>query len=77
VKLSGTAVAGTAVDVYDQDTLLGAVKAGSRGAWSFTTPQLANGDHTFTARATDAYTNSGQRSKVAPSVDDQPKSGIR
>jgi hypothetical protein len=57
VKLAGTAGASTTVDIYDQGALLGTVKA-SGGAWSFTTPQLANGDHSFTARATDSLTNS-------------------
>ncbi|MFK4539646.1 hypothetical protein ABIA00_007829 [Bradyrhizobium ottawaense] len=65
VKLSGTAQAGTTINVYDQNNLLGTVKAGTGGAWTFTTSQLATGDHSFTARATDAYTNSSHRSETA------------
>ncbi|MBN9040908.1 MAG: hypothetical protein J0H38_06430 [Rhizobiales bacterium] len=62
VKLAGTATAGLVVDIYDQGTLLGSVKASSTGTWTFTTSSLANGDHVFTARATDAYTNSSASS---------------
>ncbi|QPF86525.1 hypothetical protein IC762_09680 [Bradyrhizobium genosp. L] len=62
VKLSGTAAAGTTVDIYDQGSLLGSVKAGTTGSWTFSTPQLTSGDHSFTARATDSYANSSAAS---------------
>jgi hypothetical protein len=64
VKLTGTAAAGTTIDIYDQGALLGVVSTSSGGAWSFTTPQLNTGDHSFTARATDSMANSSAPSKA-------------
>ncbi|QVV61185.1 BapA/Bap/LapF family large adhesin [Leclercia sp. Colony189] len=56
--LSGTAEAGSSVAIYDGITLLGTVTASATGAWSFTpTRVLAEGQHSFTAVATDSAGN--------------------
>ena len=60
--LSGTAEAGSIVTVYDGDTLLGSVAAGTGGAWIFTTDALSNGPHSFTVTQTDAAGNVGAAS---------------
>ena len=57
VVLTGTAVTGNAVSIYDGTTLLGATSSNSVGNWVFVTPAETNGDHTFTATATDAAGN--------------------
>ena len=54
--LSGKADAGSTVQIYDGATLLGsATLTGSD--WSYTTPVLAEGQHSFTARITDTSGN--------------------
>jgi hypothetical protein len=57
VILSGTAEAGTMTKVYQGSTLLGTTSTSTKGTWSFTTPSLSKGAHTFTATATDAAGN--------------------
>lgn len=52
--LTGTAEAGVTVRIYggpNGTTLLGETKADARGKWSFNTPKLADGVHTFVAEA--------------------------
>ncbi|MCA1178232.1 Ig-like domain-containing protein [Pantoea rwandensis] len=64
ITFGGTAEAGSVVSVYDGTTLLGTTTASlTDGAWTFTTPVLSNGDHSFTATATDA---AGNVSAAAP-----------
>ncbi|WP_455846467.1 Ig-like domain-containing protein [Pantoea agglomerans] len=41
------------IEIREGDTVIGSVKADSFGRWSFTTPELAEGAHSFTATATD------------------------
>ena len=55
--LSGTAEAGATVSVYDNGTLLGTVTVNADGSWSFTTPTLADGQHSLTVTVTDAAGN--------------------
>ncbi|MBW7985149.1 Ig-like domain-containing protein, partial [Enterobacillus tribolii] len=53
LKLTGTAEDGTVVRIYggaDGKTLLGSAKV-EGGAWTFTTPKLADGVHSFVAEA--------------------------
>ncbi|MEB4674188.1 Ig-like domain-containing protein [Enterobacteriaceae bacterium G50] len=58
--LSGTAEAGSTVNVFDGGTKIGTVTADANGNWSFTPgADLAAGSHTFTASATDAVGNVG------------------
>ncbi|MBR0959029.1 Ig-like domain-containing protein [Bradyrhizobium japonicum] len=62
LTLSGTAEAGSTVKVFEGTTVVGTVKAGANGTWSLTTAQLADGNHTFNATATDAAGNVSQKS---------------
>src|SRR5205814_8165371 len=59
--LTGTAEPGSTITVYDTfggaTTALGTTTADGSGAWSFTTPPLANGSHTLTVTARDATGN--------------------
>ena len=51
-QISGTAVAGATVTVYDGSKLLGTTLANSQGVWTFTpTSPLSAGEHAFTAVA--------------------------
>ncbi|MCE9650505.1 MAG: hypothetical protein K8R18_12860 [Parvibaculum sp.] len=61
LTLSGTAVLGTTVSVYDGATLLGSVPVNA-GTWSFTTAALDDGAHDFTAKAIDAAGNASDAS---------------
>lgn len=54
VTLSGTAVAGSSVSVFDGTKLLGTVTVSANGAWIFLTGTLADGSHAFTATDTSA-----------------------
>ena len=58
----------TAVQVYDGATLLGTATV-SGSSWSFTTPALANGSHSFTATATDTAGNTTTTTAVTATVD--------
>ncbi len=64
--LTGTAEAGSTVQVYDGATLLGTAMANGSGAWSFATATLADGAHSFTAKATDAAGNTSSSSAALP-----------
>jgi Ca2+-binding RTX toxin-like protein/cytoskeletal protein CcmA (bactofilin family) len=55
--LTGTAEANSIVTIYDGNTLLGTATADGNGNWTFTTAALSDGDHIFTAAATDAAGN--------------------
>lgn len=57
--LGGTAEAGSTVTIYDNGVQIGTTSANGSGAWSFTPSILTQGDHSFTARATDASGNVG------------------
>ena len=57
--LSGRAEAGSLVSIYDGVQLLGTAVADAQGNWSFTPAALADGEHRFTATATDAAGNIG------------------
>lgn len=57
--ISGTAVAGYTVKIYDTDgtTLLGTTTANGSGAWSFTPSALSAGTHTLRVTQTDGSAN--------------------
>lgn len=57
ITLTGTAEAGGAVQLFDGSIQVGTVTANSSGAWSYTTATLADGNHSFTAKAVDAAAN--------------------
>ncbi len=52
VTLTGTAVAGSTVTVFDGTTKLGTATVGSNGAWNYTTAALTDGKHSLTATDT-------------------------
>ena len=53
LTLTGDALAGSTVSVYDGSTNLGTTTANAQGVWSFTTsPTLSDAQHSFTATAT-------------------------
>ncbi|WP_213716523.1 BapA/Bap/LapF family large adhesin [Cedecea lapagei] len=56
--LSGTAEAGSTVNILDNGAIIGTVTANALGIWSFTpTTSLGEGPHTLTVTATDAAGN--------------------
>ncbi|WP_202302455.1 Ig-like domain-containing protein [Dryocola clanedunensis] len=61
-ELHGKAEADSVVKIFEGTTEIGSVTAGSQGDWSYTTPQLNDGKHTFTATATDAAGNASVKS---------------
>ncbi|MGK3124520.1 Ig-like domain-containing protein, partial [Candidatus Pantoea formicae] len=63
ITFGGSTEAGSVVTIYDGTTLLGTATV-TGTTWTFTTPTLSNGGHSFTATATDA---AGNVSDVAPS----------
>jgi hypothetical protein len=67
--LTGSAVAGAKVSVYDGANLLGTTTAGTTGQWSYTLGQLTNGGHTLTATATTSAGVSAKSAALAFTVD--------
>ena len=57
IALSGTAEAGSTVEVFDGATRIGTATANTNGAWTFATGTLADGNHAFTTKAMDAAGN--------------------
>lgn len=64
--LKGTAEANSSLEVFDGTTQIGTVTTNSTGAWSFTTASLANGNHSFAAKAMDVAGNIGVASAAVP-----------
>jgi len=62
LSLSGTAKPSSLVTIDDNSSTLGVVTADALGFWSFTTPSLADGPHSFTASATDDVGNQSRSS---------------
>ncbi len=52
MTVTGTAVAGSTVTVFDGTTKLGTATVGSNGAWNYTTAALTDGKHSLTATDT-------------------------
>jgi hypothetical protein len=63
IKFSGTAEAGSKVQVYDGATLLGSATANANGSWALNTSTLKDGVHSLTATATDTVGNISISSK--------------
>ncbi len=61
----------SSVQIYDGATLLGPATVSS-GNWSYTTPALLDGSHSFTAKATDNAGNTTTTSAVTATVDAPP-----
>jgi hypothetical protein len=62
LTLTGTAEAGSTVNLFDGTTAIGTVKASASGAWSLTTADMSSGVHSFSAKATDAAGNTSSAS---------------
>ncbi|MCS5452236.1 BapA/Bap/LapF family large adhesin [Enterobacter huaxiensis] len=64
--LTGTAEANATVRIYDGTTLVGTVTADANGSWTLpqTSTTLSEGQHNFTATATDAAGNTSAPSSV-------------
>jgi RHS repeat-associated protein len=60
--LVGTAEANSTVTLYDGGSSVATGSADGSGAWSITTSSLADGAHSFTAKATDAAQNTSPAS---------------
>jgi hypothetical protein len=69
LAISGTAVAGSVVTVMDGATVLGTATANVSGVWTYNTPTLSLGGHSFTASATDAAGNTGTSGALAVTVE--------
>ena len=59
---TGTAEAASTVTLYDGTAVLGTGVASATGAWSITSPQLIDGVHSITVKATDAAGNTSTAS---------------
>jgi hypothetical protein len=65
LTLTGTAEANSTVQVFDGTNQVGTVTTNASGAWSDSLGVLANGSHSFTAKAVDAATNTSAASSAA------------
>jgi Ca2+-binding RTX toxin-like protein len=65
LTLSGSAEANSRLSIYDGAVLIGTVTVANNGQWSFTTAALADGAHSFTARAEDLAGNISPSSAVS------------
>ncbi len=65
--LSGTAEAGSTVLIYDDSILLGNATLNGT-AWSYNTPSLTDGSHSFTAHITDSAGNTVVTNNVSASL---------
>lgn len=73
LTLTGKAVAGNTVEIFDGSTEIGTTTANASGAWSFATAVLANGTHVFTGVAMDVAGNlSGHSAALDVTVDTVP-----
>jgi hypothetical protein len=63
LDFSGRAEAGSTVDIYAGETLLGSTLAAANGAWTFLTDELQDGLHAFIFKATDIAGNTSLASR--------------
>ena len=57
ITLNGAAAPGGTVQIFEGGNQIGTAVANSSGLWSFATATLADGNHTFTAKAIDTAGN--------------------
>ena len=57
LTLNGTAEVGSTISIFDGPTQIGTAKANASGVWNFTTTELLNAPHNFTAKATNTAGN--------------------
>ncbi|HEX2110140.1 MAG TPA: Ig-like domain-containing protein [Gaiellaceae bacterium] len=70
ITLSGTAEAGSFVEVFDGTASKGGTTATGSGTWSKTLTGVVDGSHTYTAKATDAASNTSAASNARTIVVD-------
>ncbi len=75
VQVSGTAEAGSTINLYDGSTLLGTTHVAADGDWNLTTPALHQGAHALAATATDAAGNTSGFSQAVDPVIGSGSSG--
>jgi hypothetical protein len=63
LTLNGTAEIGSTVNIFDGPAQIGTTITNAGGAWSFTTTELSNAVHNFTAKATNT---AGDTSSASP-----------
>jgi hypothetical protein len=62
LEISGTAEAGSTVELFEGDTSKETATADAQGAWSIQLTNVSNGEHTYTAKATDGAGNASEAS---------------
>lgn len=62
--VAGTAEPGSMVDLFESEISRGTVRAGDAGAWSMELTGVADGTHSYTAKATDVAGNTSEVSGV-------------
>ncbi len=67
--LSGETTAGAQITLYDGDTVLGTVTAGTDGQWVFVTSALDDGSHAFHAEITDTTGNVTESATITITID--------
>ncbi|MDP9438474.1 MAG: Ig-like domain-containing protein [Actinomycetota bacterium] len=73
MAFSGTAEANSTVRIFEGTTLKATTTAGTTGAWSKTLTGVANGRHTYTAKATDKANNTSAASASKTVIVDKVK----
>jgi hypothetical protein len=74
--LTGTAEANSTVSIFDGGKQIGTTTAGGNGLWSLDTGHLADGNHSFTSKASDAAGNPSMASAVKGVMVDAPASAV-
>ena len=65
IAISGKGEPGSTITIYDNGTPIGTAVVDPSGNWTFTTPPLADGAHSFTTTGTDASGNTSPMSAPA------------
>ena len=65
VTISGTAEAGSTLELFDGDASLGTVEVGDNGFWSISPSEFSEGTHEITAQSTDTAGNTSDSSSVS------------
>ncbi|MFN5330337.1 MAG: Ig-like domain-containing protein, partial [Planctomycetota bacterium] len=70
ITINGNGEPGSTVVIFDNGQPIGSVVVDANGNWTFTTPPLADGSHSFTSQATDAAGNTSPISGPAAFIVD-------
>ena len=74
--VKGTAEPGSTVELFEGTASRGTATAASSGSWSVTLSGVANGSHTYTARATDAVGNTSSASAARTVIVDTARPSV-